>query len=50
MDLTMKGHVCHLLKVTKAINLQAIENLEKVKENLEKQFEFIDFGLNYGHM
>jgi hypothetical protein len=48
--LAMKGHACHLLKVTKAINLQAIEKLEKVKENLEKQFEFIAFGLNYGPM
>jgi hypothetical protein len=48
--LAMKGHVCHFLEVTKAIDLQAIKKLEKVKENLEKQFEFIDSGLNYGHM
>jgi hypothetical protein len=32
--LAMKGHVCCLLKVTKAIDLQAIKKLEKVKDNL----------------
>jgi len=47
---TMRGHVCCLLEVTKAIDLQAIEKLEKMKENLEKQFEFIKLGLSYEHM
>jgi hypothetical protein len=48
--LTMRGHVCCLLEMTKAIDFQAIKKLEKVKENLEKQFEFINSGFNYGHM
>jgi hypothetical protein len=39
-----------LLEVMKATNLQAVKKLEKVKENLEKQFEFTYFGLNYGHI
>ncbi len=47
---TLKGHAVHYLNITKAIDVQLVEKMEKMKESLHRQFNYIDLGLSHDHM
>lgn len=44
---TLKHHACELFDVAKSIGLQDVEKIKKMKECLEKQFDYTELGLKY---
>ncbi len=47
---TLKWHTLAWLDLAKSIDCQYEERLEKVKDNLAKQFEYTKLGYSYEHM
>jgi hypothetical protein len=46
----LKRHTIRYLDNTKSIECQSKEKLEKTKENLDKQFVYIELRLSFEHM